>query len=529
MNVSPPGDPPENVEGMAYLTGRGLAFAETEAGMLALSRAAAKAVAAEELAGETLAGRYRLIRQVGRGGMGAVYLAEHTLIGKTVAVKVLGYEHSQRPQDIERFLLEARAASKIRHEHIVDITDFGYTDDGLAFLVMEYLEGEDLAVTCKREGRLPWRRVLAITEQICAGLSAAHRGGIIHRDMKLENCFRIQRGDNEDYIKVLDFGIATILDEGQPSTEETKTSSSLVGTPEYVAPELVRGLQADARADIYAVGVAMYKLLTGEVPLRGESYMATLTKHLLEQPLPPRRRVPSVDIPESVDKVVMRALEKDPDKRYKNVDEMGAAIALLRSDAAEVAKPHRRGLWIALPLVAVVAVILAALVLSGGDEAAETSAPELTAAASTTGAEKDPSTSTGTGTGTGLTSTSTSGEATESDTGETTRGDSEGASEPEAKPAATPRPSGKLTAREVNRGLNGVQAQIKRCSARYAVPGMKVKVRLRIVGATGRVISAEPQGSHDGSSLGVCIVRAVRKASFTKKRADTVVTRTFKM
>ncbi|MCA9663001.1 MAG: serine/threonine protein kinase, partial [Myxococcales bacterium] len=314
MSARAPGDPP-SADGPVSVVSQGLAFAETDAGKRALSRAAAKAKAAEDLAGEVLAERYRLIKQIGRGGMGAVYLAEHTLIGKEVAVKVLGYEHSQRPQDIERFLLEARAASKIRHEHIVDITDFGYTDDGLAFLVMEYLEGEDLAVTAKREGRFDWRRTLAIAEQLCGALGAAHRGGIIHRDMKLENCFRIQRAGNEDFIKVLDFGIAKILDDAQANTEEAMTQSALVGTPEYVAPELVRGLKADPRADIYAVGVVMYKLITGEVPLRGESYMATLTKHLLEKPLPPRRRVPSVEIPEAVDDLVMRALEKEPEKR----------------------------------------------------------------------------------------------------------------------------------------------------------------------------------------------------------------------
>src|SRR5690606_24281247 len=188
--------------------------------------------------------------------------------------------------------------SRIRHEHIVDITDFGYTDDGLGFLVMEYLEGEDLAATITREGRFGWERAVAIARQICGALAGAHAAGIVHRDMKLENCFRISRGDNHDFIKVLDFGIAKVVEETpQEPDAPAMTSSALVGTPEYVSPELVKGHKADARADIYAVGVILYKMLTGEVPLRGDSYRASLTKPLLEKPEPPRRPAPVAQIP----------------------------------------------------------------------------------------------------------------------------------------------------------------------------------------------------------------------------------------
>jgi serine/threonine-protein kinase len=527
MSAKAPGDPP-NADGPVSVVSQGLAFAETDAGKRALSRAAAKAKAAEDLAGEVLAERYRLIKQIGRGGMGAVYLAEHTLIGKEVAVKVLGYEHSQRPQDIERFLLEARAASKIRHEHIVDITDFGYTDDGLAFLVMEYLEGEDLAVTCKREGRFDWRRTLAIAEQLCGALGAAHRGGIIHRDMKLENCFRIQRAGNEDFIKVLDFGIAKILDDAQHNTEEAMTQSALVGTPEYVAPELVRGLKADPRADIYAVGVVMYKLITGEVPLRGESYMATLTKHLLEKPLPPRRRVPSVEIPEAVDELVMRALEKEPEKRFQTVDEMAAAIAAIRAGAAG---PTRRGR--VLGLIALFLVVGAGLIgwsVLGGDgtDAAADSDAEALAAATAPAEEPDAPPVEASGEDPEASDSAVEVEAAATTTGDdddTTGEASPDELEPETEPEAA---IDRLSAREVSRGLAKVQSSIKRCSKKYAIPGMKVKVRLKI-GASGRVSSVELLGSHSGSSLGACIVRAVRKATFPKKDVDTTITRTIKL
>ncbi|HRI10946.1 MAG TPA: serine/threonine-protein kinase, partial [Nannocystaceae bacterium] len=334
---------------------------------------AARLATLDDLSGEVLADRYALRRQIGRGGMGAVYLAEHVLIHKPVAVKVLGFEHSRRPRDIERFLQEARSASKIRNENIVDITDFGYTPEGLAFLVMEYLDGEDLAVTCAREKRLQWPRVVAIGRQICAALEAAHGEGIIHRDMKLENCFRIRRGDNEDFIKVLDFGIAKVVDDDYDPNARAMTGSALVGTPEYVSPELVRGLKSDARADIYAVGVILYKLLTGEVPLRGESYMATLTKQILEPPVPPRQRAPDAGIPADLEAIVMHALEKEPERRFQTIQEMGAALAKVGGGASRVggvgtallpAVPPatQRRLWLALTVASLVLVAVGALV-----------------------------------------------------------------------------------------------------------------------------------------------------------------------
>jgi serine/threonine protein kinase len=148
----------------------------------------------DDLIGHTLNERYKILEQLGSGGMGTVYLAEHVLINKRVAIKVLSPAHARKPNEVERFLREARAASRIRQPNVVDITDFGYTGGGLAFLVMEHLEGEDLATTSGREGALPWRRAVHITRQICAALEAAHAQGVIHRDMKPENVFRVRHG-----------------------------------------------------------------------------------------------------------------------------------------------------------------------------------------------------------------------------------------------------------------------------------------------------------------------------------------------
>jgi serine/threonine protein kinase len=311
----------------------------------------------EDLIGHTLNNRYKILSLLGSGGMGTVYLAEHVLINKQVAIKVLSPAHSKKPDEVERFLREARAASRIRQENVVDITDFGYTSGGLAFLVMEYLEGEDLATTSTREGALPWRRAVRITKQICAALEAAHTGGIIHRDMKPENVFRIRRGADPDFIKVLDFGIAKIIDENYEPSLPSSTNSGLLGTPEYVAPELIRGLPPDARVDIYAVGVILYRLLTGRVPFSGDSFMATLTQHLMEPPRPLRQVAPHMDIPEALEAIVLRTLNKEPDQRYPAIGELSRVISAvdaahpehsvvvpnpIAAGATPAAPPHRR-------------------------------------------------------------------------------------------------------------------------------------------------------------------------------------------
>ncbi|HWB77755.1 MAG TPA: serine/threonine-protein kinase, partial [Nannocystaceae bacterium] len=163
-----------------------------------------------DLAGTVLADRYRIVKKLGEGGMGSVYLAEHTTINKRLAIKVLSPEYSHKQDLVDRFLQEARAASMIEQENVVEITDFGSTPTGSVFFAMEFLNGEDLAATIKREGGLAWQRVKPIMLQICSALSAAHAAGIIHRDMKPENCYRIRRGGNEDFVKVLDFGIAKV-------------------------------------------------------------------------------------------------------------------------------------------------------------------------------------------------------------------------------------------------------------------------------------------------------------------------------
>ena len=286
---------------------------------------------AENLVGTVLADRYRLIKLIGEGGMGSVYQAEHITIGRKLAIKVLAPEYCDSPDVVARFLQEARTASMLHHEHIVDITDFGYTKQGLAFLTMEYLEGEDLATLLAREGRQPWTRVRRMMLQICRALDAAHEKGIVHRDMKPDNCFRIKRGGNHDFIKILDFGIAKVIVDGQNPTRADKPkmateAGTLLGTPEYMAPEIARDQKADARVDVYSLGVVMYELLTGSVPFKGQTFMATVAMQMVDEPQPPRKRAPEADIPEAIEQVVLRALKKDPADRFQSVREFADAI-----------------------------------------------------------------------------------------------------------------------------------------------------------------------------------------------------------
>ena len=282
------------------------------------------------LVNHVLADRYRLIKLIGEGGMGSVYQAEHITIGRKLAIKVLAPEYCDSPEVVARFLQEARTASMLHHEHIVDITDFGYTKQGLAFLTMEYLEGEDLATLLSREGRQPWARLRRIILQVCRALNAAHDKGIIHRDMKPDNCYRIKRGGNPDFIKILDFGIAKIVD-GNLGTRQDKpkmatAAGTLLGTPEYMAPEIARDQKADARVDIYSLGVLMYEMLTGSVPFKGQTFMATVAMQMVDEPMPPRERAPDASIPVEVEAVIMKALRKDPAERFQSIRELAEAI-----------------------------------------------------------------------------------------------------------------------------------------------------------------------------------------------------------
>ncbi|MCY0987578.1 protein kinase [Nannocystis sp. ILAH1] len=277
--------------------------------------------------GQVFENRYRLLELIGVGGMGAVYLAEHVYLGEVCAVKVLSPRFAFDPEWVERFLLEAQAAIRIRHDNVVQIKDFACPEPGLVYMVMEAISGESLADLLRREGVIHWERALRMTAQVAAALEAAHARGIIHRDIKPSNCVRTTSRGDPDFIKVLDFGIAKFTAAADKDARVPKTATGVwMGTAEYMAPEMYRGEPPDARVDIYALGVLLYKLITGETPFRG-SHLEVAVEQSRRGPRPPSERAPDREIPAEVDALVLRALAPELNSRTPSMAALRGEIA----------------------------------------------------------------------------------------------------------------------------------------------------------------------------------------------------------
>jgi hypothetical protein len=277
----------------------------------------------DPLVGRILGGRYRLAERLGQGGMGTVYRAVHTLMDKPVALKVLRADVAGDPEAALRFHREARSASRLDHEHCIRVTDFGQSEDGLLFLVMELLDGESLSARITH-GPIEPRQAATIMLAVAQALAHAHEHGIIHRDLKPDNVFLVKRRDRYQ-VKVLDFGLAKILHESMSSHALTRTGM-VYGTPEYMAPEQAQGEALDVRTDIYACGVMLYQMLTGELPFSAPSLLVMLSKHVQEVPVTPRLRTPERAIPEELDALVMRCLEKSPAARFSSAEALAEAL-----------------------------------------------------------------------------------------------------------------------------------------------------------------------------------------------------------
>jgi serine/threonine protein kinase len=256
-----------------------------------------------DFTGRVIDSRYRVIRKIGEGGMGTVYAGEHVEIGKGVAIKILHPAYSTQQDLVERFRREARAASRIGHPHIIDVTDFGETEDGCAYFVMEHLDGIDLADVLSHERRLAPERACQIAIQICRALAAAHAAGVIHRDLKPENIFLVARDGQADFVKVLDFGIARSMGRARRLTNP----GVAMGTPEYMAPEQAEGGAVDQRSDIYSVGALIYEMTSGSPPQMSRD----------KELIPPRGI--KADVPEELDRIVVRALAPRPADRYQSM------------------------------------------------------------------------------------------------------------------------------------------------------------------------------------------------------------------
>jgi putative nucleotidyltransferase with HDIG domain len=277
----------------------------------------------DQLIGKIVGG-YRLVTPLRSGGMGTVYYAEHTLIGRRAAVKVLHPEVSSNPQMLSRFLIEARAANDIRHPNVVEITDIGQTGD-LHYIVMSFLEGETVGERLERTRILDEDAAVRIIRQVASALAAAHDHGIVHRDLKPENIFLLNHPDYPDYVKVLDFGIAKLIGAHDPNAVRNTMVGTVLGTPAYMSPEQCRPeSELDHRSDIYSLGIVIYEMLTGRVPFRYEAPPDVMLAHMREPPVPPIDLNPKLSA--HINAAILRALEKEPSRRFPGMRELRDAI-----------------------------------------------------------------------------------------------------------------------------------------------------------------------------------------------------------
>jgi eukaryotic-like serine/threonine-protein kinase len=269
-------------------------------------------------------GSYRVIELLGKGGMGYVYRAEHIKLGREVALKLLRSDYAMRRDAVARFFQEARTVNRVRHRNIVDVTDFVELDDGTTYIIMELLTGTSLGTWARTGIDLP--RALAVLVQICDGLGAAHQVGVVHRDLKPDNVIVVPTSDGAELVKVLDFGVAKLLNRDDEDVGFQTAAGSVIGTPAYMSPEQAGGMVIDARSDIYSLGAIMYELFCGQPMFRGRSFGEYVRKHLTENPVPPRQTPGGAHLEPPLEAVILRCLEKDPDQRFAHIVELREAL-----------------------------------------------------------------------------------------------------------------------------------------------------------------------------------------------------------
>jgi serine/threonine-protein kinase len=276
--------------------------------------------------GDVIDGKYRIVRLIGEGGMGAVYEGENIRIHRTVAIKVLHAGVAENQDAVQRFEREAQAAGRIGSEHIVEVLDLGNLPDGDRFMVMEFMDGDSLSARIQKRGRLTAQETYPVARQILEGLSAAHGAGIIHRDLKPDNVFLLKRrGGHVDFVKLLDFGISKFSAlSGESGFSMTRTGA-VMGTPYYMSPEQAKGAKGmDHRADLYAVGVILYECITGRVPFNADTFNELLFKIVLETPQPIEQVVPDSDA--QFNQIIQRAMAREPGVRYQSAREFQEAV-----------------------------------------------------------------------------------------------------------------------------------------------------------------------------------------------------------
>ncbi len=306
-------------------------------------------------------GSYTILKRLGEGGMALVYLAEHAKLGRLVAIKMLRPELADNVDAVQRFFLEARAVNQIRHPHIVDIIDFCSNPGGEAYYVMEFLEGMDVEQLLARNA-ITLLRGLEVARQAASSLDAVHDAGIVHRDLKAGNIFVTTDADGNDWVKLLDFGIAK-LNHGQGKAIGDSLAGVAAGTPEYMSPEQVMGQDVDHRSDIYSFGVVLYQIVTGQVPFRADTPEETARKHLSASARRPRR-LKNVQhrIPPALEALIMHCLEKKPEDRPQSMKEIQPELAMIADMVRYEMMLRSRRVWrLAFAASAVTALVVGSM------------------------------------------------------------------------------------------------------------------------------------------------------------------------
>jgi serine/threonine protein kinase len=280
-----------------------------------------------EMIGREIVGRFRILAKLGEGGMGAVYRGEQISLKRAVAIKVLRPELSANQQLLRRFAAEAEAVAKLDHPNTVKVYDFGQDTDGSLFIAMELIEGRPLRGVLAESGAMPPARAFRIALQVAASLVDAHAASIVHRDLKPDNVMLVDRGRQHDMVRVLDFGIAKLRDDSRQTQNAMTQAGDMLGTPQYMAPEQIKGEAIDGRTDIYALGCMLYEMVTARLPFEAPTVMAMLSKHLLELPGAPSQRRPDLALSPAIDHVVMCALQKDPGARPPTMEVYAEMLA----------------------------------------------------------------------------------------------------------------------------------------------------------------------------------------------------------
>jgi serine/threonine-protein kinase len=331
--------------------------ARTEPGGPAVDEASgerprASDVPAPALAGQTIAGRFRLVRLIGRGGMGEVHEAEHIELGRRVAVKIMHGRAATNRTSMTRLKREARSLASLAHPNIVQVLDAG-EHEGWPYIAMELLQGEDLRTRLDREGPMPVGETITITSQILAGLDAVHAGGVVHRDVKPENIFLTKAADGSTFVKILDFGVSKLM-EIDSSAGNLTESGTIVGSPAFMAPEQAIGSAGvDARTDLYSVGALLYTMLAGRAPFAAPNIPAVLLAIVEGRCEPLGNLRPG--LPTALIDLVAKAMDKERGKRFKTASEFATALQTVAPTGVHVAEVRPRGLGTKLPYIAIAA------------------------------------------------------------------------------------------------------------------------------------------------------------------------------